>query len=250
MQPPLVLEPQPVLLRFPRAHAQRQRHLLQTPLGLIGRAPHVEDLVRLIVRIGLGRAEKLHLVGSLDEATILYSADVVIMLLELVRDHNLFYRSRRTPSGLPRHIHQTVSGKNLSVEGAIVIVLRLGRVIVRATEIHQISAPIGLHADTGIKGLPAAGVLLLAPWELIQGQEKASLTTWLQTPIIPMHIPEECIELVPVEPRLQIQLIKLQPCLGLESRIEADDGEFLPQMIVHVALIDKENILIVVGGAQ
>ena len=77
-------EAQPVLLSLPWTHANRQSHLLQTPLRLFCAPPHMKDLVRLILRIGLGRAEELHLVRALDEAAVLHPADIVIMLLELV----------------------------------------------------------------------------------------------------------------------------------------------------------------------
>ena len=125
--------------------------------------------------------------------------------------------------------------------------LRLRRVIVRAAEIHEISAPIGLLADTRIERLPATRVLFLAPRELIERRLKPCLAPRLQAPVIPMHVPKERIELMPVEARLQIQLIELEPRLLLEARIEADDGQLLPQMIVDIALIHKENIVILAG---
>ena len=154
----LVLEPQPVLLSLARRNARRQRHLLQRPGGVLPPAPHVEDLVGPIIRIGLRGAQKLHGVRSLDQPAILHPADVMVVLGKGIRNPDFLQRGRIVPARLPRNIHQTVPREHLAVEGPVVVVLRLRRVVVRAPQIHQIAAPIRLHADARIKRLPAASL--------------------------------------------------------------------------------------------
>ena len=241
---------EPVLLGLSWADTGGQGHLLQTPVPISRLAPHMENLVRSIVGIGLGRSEKLHLVRILRESAVLYSADVVVPLGEFGVDCNLLQARGSIPSGFAGHIHQTVASEHLAVEAAIVIVLRLGRVVVRAAQIHQIATPIGLDTNTGIERLPYGGLWLSCPGKTLQRNLEARLATGLQEPIIPVHLSEEGIELVPVQSVAQVELIQTEPCLASGIRIESEDAELLPEIILHIATVHEQNIVILGGMAH
>lgn len=98
-------EAEPVLLGLSWADTDGQGHLFQTPVLVARLAPHMENLVRSIIGIGLRGSEKLHLVRILGESAVLYSADVVVALGELGVDCNLLQGRRIVPSGFARNIH-------------------------------------------------------------------------------------------------------------------------------------------------
>ena len=210
----------------------------------------MKDLVRLIIRIGLRGPEKLHGIRPLDKPAILYPTDVVVVLREGVRDPDFLQGRRIIPPRLPWHIHQTVTRQHLAVESPIVIMLRLCRVVVRAPQVYEITAAIRLHPNARIEGLPGGGLGLASPRQPLQGNLKTGLAPRPKAPIIPVHVPEQTVELMPVQLRLQIQLVKLEPGLLVKARVESENGQLLPNLEILVPIVHKKHIPILSRRAQ
>lgn len=128
--------------------------------------------------------------------------------------------------------------------------LRLRSVVIRTAQIHYVAAPVRLHTDTGIERMPYGGLGLSCPGKALQRNLEARLATGLQEPIIPMHLSEEVIELVPVQSVAQVELIQTEPCLAPGIRIESEDAELLPEIILHVAAIHEQDIVVLGGMAH
>ncbi len=247
----ITTEGQPVLLCLARTDARWQRQLLQGPPLFSIPSPHVKHLIRLIVRIGLAGAQKLQRIRPLDKAAVLHTPNVVgLILLKFRTNLNLFAAGGCVPVRVvnARNIAEQIPRQHLPVKAAVFVVLRLLCEIVREAQI-QLVAAIGPPADARIKRLPAARLIFASPGKTLKRDGEPRLAARLELPIIPMNLSKQGIEVVPVELRREIELVHSKPRRLLLSRIKSQNHGLLPNVVIDVAAIHKENILIVRGGA-
>ena len=76
------------------------------------------------------------------------------------------------------------------------------------------------------------------------------MTAGLQTPIVPMQMGKNPIEFVPVHLRLQIKFVEAQPRLGPRIRIESENRQLLPHVMLRIPAIHKELVVILERGSE